>query len=168
MTNFRYEPWLTSVIGKASYLMICDEQWRRDIAANRTSEARQFMEALTTPIFIHCKVATTDIASIYFIEKLGFHLIDTNVTFSKPITPTAKSIGHQIRIAEPSDQEAVVALAAGNFEYSRFHLDPSLDSTTANAIKGEWTRNYFFGQRGDQMLVAEYAGNIVGYIFIDL
>lgn len=104
-------------------------------------------------VFLHAKVEVHALAESRFLESLGFRLIDTNLTFERPRGPAAPAAG--VRWARPEDEAAVVALARDCFTLDRFHLDPEVPKQSADRLKGEWVRNFFRGERGAAMAVAE-------------
>jgi ribosomal protein S18 acetylase RimI-like enzyme len=67
-------------------------------------------------------------------------------------------------MALPGDRQAVEDIARKSFLYSRFHLDPAFSRAVADRIKAEWAGNFFHGQRGDHMVVAEVAGAVRGFL----
>ena len=70
-----------------------------------------------------------------------------------------------MRSASAEDRGAVESIAREGFASTRFHLDPSFPQTFANEIKAQWAGNFFSGQRGDAMLVAEASdGAIAGFL----
>lgn len=147
-----HDPWMTNFLHRQAYRLLLD--------ADRSAE-------LVLPegvVFIFTKVAPHDLATIKWLETRGFHLVDTNILFDKPVTATKKLAGHcTVRFAQPSDEAGVVQVARNNFIYSRFHLDEAIDNEMANQIKAAWAGNYFRGDRGDQMVVAVVEGQVVGF-----
>ena len=116
-------------------------------------------------VFIFSKVPVYDYDAIKLLENVGFHLVDTNIIFEKPIDSLCRRAGSsEIRFAVPEDRQSVQCLAAINFSYSRFHLDPLIPDDKANQIKARWAENFFFGIRGDSMVIASIGGRIVGFL----
>ena len=119
---------------------------------------------LNKSVFMYAKVPTYHLIGARALERVGFHLIDTSVVFEKKMMSTYDSSGEVVvRFAQPEDENQVVAVASTSFIYSRFHLDPEIPNNIANTVKTEWVRNYFRGQRGDQMIVALIDNQIVGF-----
>jgi len=131
-------------------------------SANRFAELEQLTKQ--KGIFAYSKVNASDIEHVAILEQLGFRLVDTNIVFDKPISREVESYSANVRHAAPLDEWAVAALAGSCFSFSRFHLDKNFSEATANKIKAEWARNYFLGTRGNAMIVAEIAGEIVGFL----
>ena len=99
--------------------------------------------------------------------KFGFALVDTNVqlTLSNRTSNDSRlSVPGFSRFATLDDEQSVRAIAASPFIYDRFHTDPRFSSETANSIKANWAGNYFSGARGDWMVVAEFAGEVTGFL----
>lgn len=72
----------------------------------------------------------------------------------------------RLRQAWASDCERIKQIAECSFNFSRFHADPNFDADLANRIKGAWAKNFFQGQRGHRMLVAEERGRLCGFILL--
>jgi GNAT superfamily N-acetyltransferase len=117
--------------------------------------------------FAYAKVGCTDIAGIKALEAIGFNLVDTNTQFDRLRSGEWPEVnladGYGVRMAEPSDAEAVEKVAAGSFVWTRFHLDPLVPDEMAGDIKGRWATNFFKGKRGDWMIVPTFEGKAVGF-----
>ncbi|MBI4356618.1 MAG: GNAT family N-acetyltransferase [Gammaproteobacteria bacterium] len=143
--------WLTQQLG-------C-EAWRIEEAVG--GESLSLLES-SLPIFAYAKVEASLLATVWRLNDLGFRVVDLALTFEGGIQ--SREVNANLRFAVPADRDAVVRIAAAAFQYSRFHLDPMISTETANAIKSEWANNYFTGQRGEGMVVAERAGQVVGFL----
>jgi dTDP-4-amino-4,6-dideoxy-D-galactose acyltransferase len=117
-------------------------------------------------LFAYVKVPVAAVDMVHAVHNLGFRLIDTNVSFERAVrknswegTPALTT-----RFATADDCAAVATIAEESFRFSRFHLDPAIDTTLANRVKREWVTNFFQGARGDAMVVAERAGQVVGFL----
>lgn len=151
-TKLIHDPWMTIFLHQQAYQLLLDDD---------PSVSLLLPEGTA---FVFAKVSPHDLTIIRQLETRGFHLIDTNILFDKPVATTKKMVGHcTVRFAEPSDEPSVVQIAHNNFIYSRFHLDEAIDNEIANQIKAEWAKNYFRGDRGDQMVVAVVEGQVVGF-----
>ena len=119
-------------------------------------------------IFVTCKVNVDKHDHINSLIEVGFKLIDTSIQLStKNILPNTYS-GNSIvvRFAKENDESDISLLAKKNFIYSRFHLDQSIKNNVANNIKSEWTKSYFKGNRGNEMIVASINSKIIGFLQI--
>ncbi len=100
----------------------------------------------------------------------GFTLIDLQVQLDKdqtdPRVVREESAGVSVRLARPDDQKNVRALALGSFHCSRFHRDPLVPKAVADVIKADWAENFFFGNRGEAMIVAEVDGRLAGFLLL--
>ncbi len=140
--------------------------------------------------FYFAKLGTDQVAEVAALTRLGFAIVDTNVTFEftdddsqfvvdaialprtatrdmrKPGAAAHADPGDKLNIGEhrPSEADAILDIAGTAFRYSRFHLDPQIDATLAHHIKREWTRNYLLGKRGAGLLVARESGKPVGFL----
>lgn len=117
--------------------------------------------------FCYAKVDCSAISEVQALESAGFHLVDTNVTLewqnSESRQPTHQDKNYEVRMADSADAKATEELAAQGFVCSRFHLDPMVSDRMASEIKRQWAGNYFKGQRGDWMIVANHHDTIVGF-----
>ncbi len=157
-----YDQWLSDVLQHEVYrLDVTDEFFRI-----RESTIREYLSSKAPKnVFIYAKVRISDLGAINFLEKLGFHLVDTNIVFEKSIDSESRVSGPtEIRFAVPEDRQAVRSLAANSFSYSRFHLDPLITDEKANLVKASWADNFFLGKRGDSMVVASVDGKIAGFL----
>jgi ribosomal protein S18 acetylase RimI-like enzyme len=140
--------------------------------------------------FYFAKVPTDNVDDVANLTRLGFALVDTNVTFeytdddtqyvvdaiAMPRTATrdmrkpgagdgAPKADHlNIGEVKPAEADAVLDIAGSAFRYSRFHLDPRIDNALAHKIKREWIRNYVLGKRGAGLLVARENGKPIGFL----
>ncbi|MDB5104270.1 MAG: hypothetical protein JWP91_1959 [Fibrobacteres bacterium] len=151
MRSYRPEPdlWLGGILGHEAYRLTPVPTGDMDVEnlPSRDAPARK--------VFIYAKTEVTAPDESRFLEANGFRLTDTNLTFARRRIEPEPSMETRVRLAVPSDEEAVVALARGSFTLDRFHLDPEVPKATADRLKGEWVRNYFKGERGAAMAVAE-------------
>ena len=166
--------WLSAIIQKDSYDLIVDDEFIEQFKMNGFDEY-EWLNSLhhcNKPMFIQTKVSTQSIKSIKFLESIGFSLIDTNITMKKEINTgyvenVIPNVGKlKIAFADSKDREGAVAVGGNTFEYSRFHLDPLFSNELANKIKAQWVSGYFEGTRGDQMVIASFDSEIVGFLQI--
>lgn len=116
------------------------------------------------PGFVFARVATHEVRTSHRLEECGFRLVDTALTLAVKHISDAEANDVRVRFAEAGDEAAVLDLAGRSFRYSRFHLDPDIPRPLADEIKTRWAGNYFSGQRGDYMAVAERGGRVVGFL----
>lgn len=114
------------------------------------------------PGFFFAKVPTDRIEDVMTLSKLGFAVVDTNVTFELVREPEAPAL--EVSEIRDGEAEAVLAIAGSAFRYSRFHLDPLVGLDLANLIKREWIQNYVLRKRGDTLLVARDGGKPIGFL----
>jgi len=133
-------------------------------AAESRDAAQALRPIVTRSSFAYARVPSRDIATSRVLEAHGFRVVDTNVTLETDASPLADAVGAAARIARPDDAQAVEKIARAGFEVSRFHLDPALRPGLANEIKAQWAANFFRGQRGDFMVVAECDGTVAGFL----
>ena len=104
--------------------------------------------------------------ALFALTRAGFQRIETALTFEALALTGA---GDQVRVrpAIPKDEGAVAEIARRSFVRSRFYLDPLIGKGKAEALQAAWVSNFFQGQRGDAMLVAQTpAGEVAGFILL--
>jgi len=166
--------WLSAIIQKDSYDLFVDDEFIEQSKLNGTNEYGwvNSLQCINIPMFIQTKVSTQAINSINFLERIGFFLIDTNITLKKEIDlrhikdTKQESQDIEIRFAKDCDREGTVSVASNTFIYSRFHLDPWFSNELANKIKAQWVSGYFDGNRGEQMVIASFDNKIIGFLLI--
>ena len=128
------------------------------------SKAQQTMQqVIDRPGFSYACVPPRDLCTSHLLESCGFHLVDTRITLeASGLSDRGMKDGHA-RHARAEDREAVESIARCSFTFSRFHIDPDIPQLLADEIKTQWAGNYFHGRRGDHMIVAEEAGEVVGF-----
>jgi GNAT superfamily N-acetyltransferase len=157
-------------------LAISDDAWLSGVMARRVSRVsgavvaeaeqeaeRALLDVVDRPGFIYARVPTDDARTIRLLERCGLHLVDTGVTLEAAEVSGSSAGACGVRFARAEDRAAVEGIAGRSFVYSRFHLDPEIPKPLADEIKAQWAGNFFHGNRGDHMVVAEQAGRIVGF-----
>ena len=94
--------------------------------------------AKAQPAFYYAKVPTAQVETVAALTALGFCVVDVNITLScapQVITNPACHAGLVVREATPQDGDAILAIAGSCFRYSRFHLDPAIQTKQAHTIK---------------------------------
>jgi ribosomal protein S18 acetylase RimI-like enzyme len=114
----------------------------------------------------YTKLPTARVDQVKALTKLGFSIVDVNLTFERDAAVPAEPPSVPIREARPADHPRLLEIAESCFVYSRFHLDPLVPNHVANAIKRAWVENYLLGRRGECVRVAEDAGQPVGFLAV--
>ncbi|MGL1862866.1 MAG: GNAT family N-acetyltransferase [Pseudodesulfovibrio sp.] len=162
MVFFQSDEFLSVALKKEAYWVGTIPSSAEERAAFFDESARIFSKDGS---FATAKVGTADVQALRILEKADFGVVDTNVAFEKMLVGSNQlSMSEHIRPACPEDREAVEKIAAENLLYSRFSLDPLIVDSVAADIKAAWAGNFFSGLRGQAMLVAEQAGQCVGFI----
>ncbi len=153
------------------HFMIEEDVWLGKILKQKAFRLKKKPHASVTlgkkPGFYYAKVPTSDIRSVQALQRAGFYVVDTNVTYERLSVSSrspATRKGLQIRLAQDADYQTAQDIAARCFHTSRFHLDPGIKRELAHRIKREWVRSYARGLRGDALMVAEWKGRIVGFL----
>lgn len=118
-----------------------------------------------TPVLVCAKVPTEKINTVTLLEAAGFRVVDTNIVLRKPVEKGKALSGNcEVRLATEYDVGGVRAIARSEFQYSRFHMDPNVDNKMADQFKAEWAGNFFSGQRGERMVIAEIDDQLAGFL----
>ncbi len=159
-----HDQWLSRIFQRDVYKIVIDNIFVNKGNIKNCETYNNIVELQNSPVFLYSKVPVGYLEVINVLGNFNFSLIDTNITFEKPATQEDTFVGNsQIRFAFSTDQDQVVNLARKSFIFTRFHLDLAITNTKANEVKGEWVRNFFHGNRGDQMVVALVDKKIVGF-----
>ena len=161
---FRKDEWLSEQIAKSVYQLKVNDL----LEDNFTQDWKVFKKChIKEDYFVFSKISTNSVNIWQCLEKANFKLIDTNVKFELNNNKLSEKQQHndiEICFAEKKHQHAVGKIARDNFLYSRFHLDPLIDNDIANQIKQNWAKNYFFGKRGNEMVLALVHNEPVGFL----
>ena len=153
------DAWLGGVMSRKAYRV------SGTVEADGESHAQRLVhQIIGQPGFSYARVPTHHVRTSRLLEREGFHVVDTGITLETRRLPEGGGEGSRARLARAEDRAAVEKIAASSFVYSRFHLDPDIPKPLADEIKTQWVGNYFLGQRGDYMVVAECAGQVTGFL----
>jgi len=147
--------WLSGVLGRPAWKVDADAVDPAAVVARAGSG------------FFFTRVPASEVSTLHRFESAGFRVVDTTVTLEAP-APALASAAHRqdVRLAQPSDRDAVVGLASRCFQWSRLHLDPAVPSAVADRSRAEWAGNFFVGERGDALVVAEHGGKLAAFLLL--
>ncbi len=152
------DDWLSTHLGKPSFHLTGD-------VARMGAGAPELAGRLSaTEIFVDAKVDVGDTAAVRMLQSLRFQLIDTAVRFAAPRAACLQPTSDDVGFATPEMARAVGEVAERSFVHDRFHRDPAIPVTAANAVKRSWALNFFAGRRGDWMVVARRESRPVGFL----
>lgn len=133
--------------------------------------------------FFDIKIPCEQTGLLSEFQKLGFQVVDVNVTLEtnrsmKASQQTERCEDFAIEswdietsvdtdsknVAQHPVVQAVKQIAFDSFRFSRFHLDPNIDLTTANQIKAEWVGNCLTGERRSRVWIARKGSEIAGFL----
>lgn len=153
------DAWLATIMNRDVHRVT--GVWEKD----EGNPVRQELRRLTLrPGFAFAKIATQEVRTSHQLEECGFRIVDTALTLETRRLSHVGTAGSRVRLATSDDAATVVGIARQSFRYSRFHLDPDIPLSLADEIKARWAGNFFSGQRGDYMVVAECDGRVVGFL----
>lgn len=118
--------------------------------------------------FFYTKIPAGDEDIVYTFQKSGFQIADVNITLDRtPESITMRDMTrYRIREALHDECEEVTAISGVCFTNSRFHKDPHIPRKIADTIKQKWVENYFKGERGEGIILAEKDEKPVGFLAI--
>ena len=106
-----------------------------------------------------------DAQSVAVAEEHGFHLVDTRMTFERSLVePVPAENGGNVRLAVPSDLNALRQTARSGFHDSRFHYDPGFVGSAATISHGDPSCENSFGGYADFVLVGDDNGQPAGFV----
>ena len=161
---FHKDGWLSEQIAKSVYQLKANNLFEDEFSQDWSEFNRIHIKE---NYFVFSKISTSSVNKWQCLEKANFKLIDTNVKFKLPgnISSEWHQQKHiQICFAEKNHQRSAGRIARDNFLYSRFHFDPLISNDIANQIKQNWVNNYFYGKRGDKMVLALLNNEPVGFL----
>jgi len=161
---FFKDKWLSDQIGKSVYQLKVNDL-SEEVFSNDWRNFR--IDHTEDNYLVFSKIRTNSVNIWQCLEKANFKLIDTNVIFELNVNKLFEKQQHndiEICLAKKKHQQALEKIARDNFNYSRFHLDSRINNDIANQIKQNWVKSYFFGKRGDEMLVALLHNKPVGFL----
>tara|TARA_Y100000589_G_C27118639_1_gene615403 strand:- start:635 stop:1333 length:699 start_codon:yes stop_codon:yes gene_type:complete len=156
MYKLNHDEWLSNILNKKAYKL------------KEISNINSF-ENLPKNIFIEVKIRSNNLEEIKKAEQLGFKLIDIGLYFFNEKFENLiykKDNLQNIRYANIRDEKAIRAIASNSFTESRFYKDIQIKKSIASKIKEEWASNFFKGERGDHLIVAENEGKIIGFLLL--
>lgn len=157
----RPDPWLGGQLGCAAYHMTFAEgSYATDKVAGALAPLRGGEGA-----FADASVPTQRYDLVTACVGAGMQLLETNLRLERLLRqPLSSPRPGKTRDATATDKDEVVSLAASCLRCSRFHRDPFIKQETADALKAAWAGNYFAGNRGDGMVVAESDEGVAGFL----
>lgn len=162
--KFYKDKWLSKQIGKDTYQLEINDFIKSDFLKTWKNFR---VEHATENYFVYSKINTHFKSISKCLVDADFKLIDTNVQYElkdNNLTENQQQNGLEICFSEEKHQKALEKIARDNFFYSRFHIDNKIDDVIANQIKENWVKNYFSGNRGDEMVLALLNNEPVGFI----
>jgi GNAT superfamily N-acetyltransferase len=120
-------------------------------------------------VFLIARCPTTGLQAVQAMERQGFLLMDTLMTYTKDLRkcPIPADEGDvPIRPLRPGEEEAVelVAREALRGYFGHYHADPRLDPAKCDEVYVDWAvRSCRSREVADEVLVAEWEGQVVGF-----
>lgn len=114
---------------------------------------------------ITCKVPTNDIESVNALERAGFFLVDTALTYTFVIGKhSLKNMNYECVLddCKENDLDRLKTIAKESYKIDRFHSDKTLPNELCDKYYEKWVENSYYGF-ADKTLVAYYNGLPVGF-----
>ncbi len=157
------DAWLGDMLGKPAYHV---RFGAGECGPGRLAQALGALNA-APEVFLDAVVDAGQAAKARLCEDAGFRLVEASVRLEGAPHPAGArdaQSGAQLRPAQAGDRAQVEAIAGHCFRGSRFHADPLIPRELADALKARWAGNFFTGQRGDAMTVAQAEGRVAGFL----
>lgn len=155
--SISFDAWLSKLTGRAAFNVCVDE-------AGQDLSSIVSQKLCGSDIIATLKLPASDITNSIAAQSIGFMHVETALSFQRDVATTQNVEKSLLRFARPDDKDAVVEIAKSSFVYTRFHMDPHVQNIHADLAKASWAGNYFSGQRGDAMIVAEWEGRVSGFL----
>lgn len=150
-----------------------------EVTENAVSETtdvvRNALESLRSEQYhdFTVKVDSGDTQTQRSLQKLGFLLSDTIVTYRLENIPVTQATQHSVRAALESDITPLGEIAAecfGNrkFNLNRFNSDLRFEENKVRELYSSWLGNSVNRNVADEVLVCEMGGRPVGFITLQL
>ena len=115
---------------------------------------------------LSCKTDPSDASSIHTLERKGFMIMDTLVTYSFDLRKAKireLPVSCELRFSRKSDRESLKSLAYNSFYLDRFHVDPNYPKEKCDELHSKWIENACNGIGADRVIVAEIEDIPVGF-----
>lgn len=149
----RPDPWLSGILCRTALRLIPTD--------NPTTEWKKKLNS--QDLFVTAKVPAEQVREAGLLQDIGFRMIDAALLFESEQVPKLP-LDPRVRFVRPEDRPHVVGIAGSSFLFNRFLLDPVIPNALAHRIKAAWAANFFGGQRGDGIVVAEHEGAVAGFL----
>ena len=150
------DDWLSEGLGKSVFTVIVPP----------SGDISGLMEKLRGDSLYQARVPVDCTNLLNDFLELGFSFVNTNIELILGTLKVASTLDVNVRVASPVDQPRVAELATKAFTNDRFHLDSQIDNLVAESIKAKWAKNYFTGDRGSQMVIAELNAKLIGFLLL--
>ncbi|MGH7003310.1 MAG: GNAT family N-acetyltransferase [Alphaproteobacteria bacterium] len=111
---------------------------------------------------VTCRRAEGERDVLAALQAGGFRVIECLLTLARPLTEDPTQAGADVALAGEADAEGCAAVGRSAFRYDRFHADPAIDNSAADALKALWARNAVRG-RADAVFITKDKGAVTGF-----
>lgn len=113
---------------------------------------------------VSTRVDCSQVAIIHALERNGFLMMDSLLTFQRETEPRPGSIDPAIRRANANDGEQVADIARHAFREDRFHADDQISPQIADELYASWARGNSDDSSKASTLVATDEVGVAGFI----
>ena len=99
------------------------------------------------------------------LTDAGFRRIERLVTWRRSILPVPKR-DHPVDFARQEDFAACIEIGRHAFTTDRYHADPEIPNTVADALKARWVENSLNGRADVALVARDDAGGVAGFNLI--
>lgn len=166
-------PFETNIFGikikKIDFFSVITE-YQNDLEIKNSILDWAFQNIFKKEVTIHSRANIIDFSTIHALESHSFKVMDTLLEFYKDIRGHRTIVldERNINIQRYSSNmlDDLIYIAENTFNYGRYHSDPVLHDKAKDVYKN-WTINSCSG-RADEVLVAKFENQIVGFIICNI
>ena len=111
---------------------------------------------------LYLLAASNDTQAVAVVEQHGFHFVDIRMALERALEPVSTEAGGNVRLARPSDVDALRQTARSSFRDSRFYYDSGFERSRCDELYATWIEKSCNGY-ADFVLVAEDDGQPAGF-----
>lgn len=154
-------------IGRIPHLLARGKSYQQSVAVKNALLQTAIHELGNLGIrCIISRISSKDSSSIHTLEKGGFFLMDTIMTFFTEMENMefqTKKTEIEIKPFKDSDIKGLMAIASQAFKLSHFHADPKFPRKKCDELYEKWVENCCRGL-ADEVLVANLNGMPVAFV----
>jgi len=167
LISWHFLPWDTQVLGtnvaKIGYFMGNGVDGIKEKLLSRVFELCRKKNIS----HLSCRLDSGDISDIHLLEKKGFKIMDTLVTYAfnryRHKVPPIREL-YKVRNFRRGDLISLTSIARNSFSKDRFHLDTHFSPRRADNLFVNWIKNSCRDLRLNRVFVCERGSGVVGFL----